>query len=91
MCTGASGIVYTYMKILFWRRDPEHMTPLEFSHSVMKVASVVLIWRGIWYLLDKFDLRYFEGDHLFSAVVGIALGLALLYLPDRDLKEITSH
>jgi hypothetical protein len=79
------------MKLFFWKREPEHMSPFDFAHSIVKVASVVIIWRGIWYLLDKFDYRYFDGDHMFSAIVGIALGLALLYLPDRDLTELEKH
>ena len=57
----------------------------------MTVASIVLIWRGIWYTLDTIDVAYFGGDHMWSAVLGIIIGLALLYWPDRDLKEITSH
>lgn len=59
--------------------------------SMMTVVSIVLIWRGIWYIIDRADLVFFGGDHMISAVVGLMLGVALLYWPDRDLKEITSH
>lgn len=59
-----------------------------FAKNLLIVVSVVLIWRGVWYLLDMFDQWLFEGNHLFSAIGGIILGLILLYLPDRDLKEI---
>ena len=67
------------------------MRPHEFLYSMMTVAGIVVIWRGIWYLLDKVDVRYFSGDHLYSAIGGIILGIVLLYWPDRDLKEIESH
>lgn len=52
------------------------------------VVGLVLIWRGIWYMLDGIDLYFFSGDHFLTAVGGIILGLLILYLPDKDLKEI---
>ena len=51
------------------------------------VLSLVLIWRGIWYVLDYIDKGFF-GTHAYSAIGGIILGIILLYLPDKDLKEI---
>jgi len=30
----------------------------------------------------------FGGSHYFSATVGIVIGLLILYIPDKDLKEI---
>jgi uncharacterized membrane protein HdeD (DUF308 family) len=59
-----------------------------FSRNLLLVISIVLIWRGIWHLLDYFDLILFNGNTLPTSIVGIILGLILLYLPDRDLKEI---
>lgn len=52
------------------------------------VLGLVLIWRGIWYLLDLLDLYFFAGTHLYSAIAGIIIGFLLLFLPDHDLKEI---
>ena len=48
----------------------------------------MLIWRGIWYVLDGLDIWLFGNSHVWSALGGIALGLWILYLPDKDLKEI---
>ncbi len=59
-----------------------------FAKNIAIVIGIVLIWRGIWYILDYFDMLFFHGDHLPSAVGGIIIGLLILYLPDRDLKEI---
>jgi len=59
-----------------------------FSRNIVTVIGLVLIWRGIWYLLDFVDLQIFQGQHVFSALGGIILGLLILYLPDKDLKEI---
>jgi len=33
-------------------------------------------------------MLFFQGNHLPLAVGGIIIGLLILYLPDRDLKEI---
>lgn len=52
------------------------------------VVGLVLVWRGIWYVLDGLDVMFFGGSHIFSAIGGIILGLVVLYLPDHDLKEI---
>jgi hypothetical protein len=52
------------------------------------VIGLVLIWRGIWYILDYVDMEFLGGSHALTALGGIILGLLILYLPDKDLKEI---
>lgn len=52
------------------------------------VVGLVLIWRGIWYVLDEFDKLFFGSSHIWTALGGIILGLFILYIPDKDLKEI---
>ena len=59
-----------------------------FAKNLAVVIGLVLIWRGIWYVIDEIDLIFFEGAHIYTAVAGIIIGLAILYLPDKDLKEI---
>jgi len=59
-----------------------------FAKNIAIVIGLVLIWRGIWYVLDYFDMLIFQGNHLPLAIGGIIIGLLILYLPDRDLKEI---
>jgi len=61
---------------------------LYFTKNLTIVIGLVLIWRGIWYVLDAFDYIFFNGNQIYSAVGGIILGLIMLYLPDKDLKEI---
>lgn len=58
------------------------------AKNLAVVVSIVLIWRGIWYVLDMVDENVFDGSHVVTAVGGIILGLVLLYVPDKDLKEI---
>ena len=59
-----------------------------FAKNIFIVIGLVLIWRGIWYVLDGLDIWFFEGSHIWTAVGGIIVGLLILYLPDKDLKEI---
>jgi len=64
------------------------ITPASFAKSLSVVIGLVLIWRGIWYVFDGLDLWLFGNSHVWSALGGIVLGLWILYLPDKDLKEI---
>jgi hypothetical protein len=59
-----------------------------FTKNLTTVIGIVLIWRGIWYVLDLVDEHVFDGNHIVTAVGGIVLGLAILYIPDKDLKEL---
>jgi hypothetical protein len=52
------------------------------------IVGIVLIWRGIWIVLDQLDVLLFGGSHLITGVLGIILGFLILYIPDKDLKEI---
>jgi hypothetical protein len=56
--------------------------------NLYTVFGIVLIWRGIWYLLDIVDKQFFSGGHVGTALFGIAFGLFLIYFHDHDLKEI---
>lgn len=51
-------------------------------------VGLVLIWRGIWYVLDALDFMFLGGNHLWSALAGIVVGVLILYIPDKDLKEL---
>lgn len=55
--------------------------------NLTSVLGLVMIWRGMWYVLDAVDEVLF-GTHIWSALGGIFFGLVVLYLPDKDLKEI---
>jgi hypothetical protein len=67
---------------------PKGNIVLYFARNLTMVIGLVLIWRGIWHLLDVADKLYFASNSLYTAIGGIAIGLAILYLPDKDLKEL---
>lgn len=74
-----------HMRRLFSRK---RNLPLYFAHNFFNLLAIVLIWRGIWYVLDYIDLHYFSGEHVVTVVGGIIVGFAILYLPDKDLNEL---
>lgn len=59
-----------------------------FSKNLLTVVGIVLIWRGVWSVLDVIDERFFGGPNILSAVISMIAGLLVLYLPDKDLDEI---
>jgi len=63
-------------------------TLLYFGKNLYAMVGIVLVWRGLWYIIDEVDIAFFNGEHFWTAVVGVALGFFLLYIPDKDLKEI---
>lgn len=58
------------------------------AKNISIVIGLVLIWRGIWYVLDGLDKWIFGSSHIWTALGGIIVGLIIIYLPDKDLKEI---
>ncbi len=70
-------------------REQFEKNPLRYLASNLGiVVGLVLIWRGIWYVLDGIDLYFLSDSHTLTALGGIVVGLLILYLPDKDLKEI---
>lgn len=59
-----------------------------FVKNIGIAVGLVLIWRGIWYVLDALDFMFLNGNHLWSGIVGIIVGVLILYIPDKDLKEL---
>lgn len=59
-----------------------------FAKNITTVIGLVLIWRGIWYVLDGIDTIFFNKNHMLTALGGVIVGILILYLPDKDLKEI---
>ncbi|MBP7822544.1 MAG: hypothetical protein KA034_01890 [Candidatus Moranbacteria bacterium] len=66
----------------------EKLTLAYLTKNLAIVIGLVLIWRGIWHILDGIDLYLLDGNKMITAFGGIIVGLLILYLPDKDLKEI---
>lgn len=69
-------------------RIKNNLTISYFAKNLATIVGIVLVWRGVWYVLDEVDLLLFGGSPLYTALIGIVVGFLVLYIPDRDLKEI---
>jgi len=70
------------------KRKPKKSKIHYITKNIVLTLGVVLVWRGVWYILDQLDIMFLGGNHIWSAVIGFVIGLLILYIPDKDLKEI---
>ncbi|HEX4799535.1 MAG TPA: hypothetical protein VFV22_03355 [Candidatus Paceibacterota bacterium] len=66
----------------------KHKHPHYFLSRLFIVVGIVLVWRGVWYVLDAVDAHFFGGYGGWTGLGGIIVGMLMLYVPDNDLKEI---
>ncbi len=59
-----------------------------FIKNISIAIGIILIWRGVWVLLDLLDHVLFGGSHIITAVGGILIGIIILYLPERNLQAL---
>lgn len=56
--------------------------------NLYTVFAIVLIWRGVWYALDWSDYYILGRSHAFTALLGIIVGVILLYIPKHHLNDL---
>lgn len=59
-----------------------------FTKGISVAIGIILIWRGVWIMLDLVDVLIFGGSHIVTAIGGIILGILMLYLPEKNLKAL---
>ena len=59
-----------------------------FTKNISVAIGIILIWRGTWIILDLIDKLIFGGNHIITAVLGIVIGIVILYLPEKNLKAL---
>lgn len=57
----------------------------DFFHHLLVITGVILFWRGLWGLLDVY---LFPEDPALSYIIGLIIGVIMLYFPDDDIKEL---
>ena len=58
------------------------------TKNISIAVGIILIWRGVWVILDLIDHWLLGGNHIVTAILGIIFGVAILYLPDHNLKAL---
>lgn len=77
---------------IFFKKDIKKKSGLSLKprryliRDLIIVIGIVLVWRGIWHIADRF---LFPNYPLLSEILGLLIGLFLLYLPDCDLSRLT--
>ena len=66
----------------------KHLSLKYFTKNIAIAIGIILIWRGIWVLLDLLDQLLFGGNHSITAIAGIVVGVIILYLPDHNLRAL---
>lgn len=61
---------------------------LKLFRNFSVAAAIIMIWRGIWYVLDIVDVWFFGGSHVWTAIAGVIIGIVILYIPDHNLDEL---
>ena len=56
-----------------------------FYHVILTAVAIVMVWRGIWNLLDEYMIM---GHPLLNNLVSIVIGIILLYFLDRNLRKL---
>lgn len=54
-------------------------------HTLVIAAGIVMVWRGIWGLMDVY---LFPGNPTLSYALSIAIGLVILYVDDMAIDEL---
>lgn len=58
------------------------------TKGISVAIGIILIWRGVWIVLDLLDKVIFGGNHIITAILGIIVGVIMLYLPEKNLKAL---
>lgn len=56
------------------------ITPQYISHSIIAMIGAVLVWRGLWRILDDVDVAFFGGDNFWFAVANVGIGILILLI-----------
>jgi hypothetical protein len=69
----------------FFHALPQLKRRYQALFAVFIVTGVVLVWRGIWNLVDKY---WFPAYTDFSDIFGICVGLIVLYWTNKLVKQL---
>jgi len=57
-----------------------------FLERLITAVAIVMVWRGMWNLLDTY---FFPQHKILSDILSVVIGLILLYLPDDgEIKDL---
>lgn len=63
--------------------------PKKVREAALVMIGVVLVWRGMWIILDTIDIWLFGGSHMITGIIGVVLGFTILYYLDDELEGLS--
>ncbi|MDD2871436.1 MAG: hypothetical protein PHS49_05590 [Candidatus Gracilibacteria bacterium] len=76
------------MNFNFLKKKKPNIFKEEFFYNfriLILVISVIMIWRGVWNLIDHY---FFPDDFIFSNVATIVLGIIIMFMIEYDLEAL---
>jgi hypothetical protein len=61
-----------------------YIDPIRDIKILLLTIAVIMIWKGIWDILDT----YFPTDSILASIVSILIGVLILFLNDNDLSQL---
>lgn len=83
-----NGPLLVIYKFMSYNSNVKTLDLKYFSKGISVAIGIILIWRGVWIILDLLDKFLLGGNHVVTAVGGIIVGILMLYLPDKNLKAL---
>lgn len=65
------------------------MLPKKVWEAAIVMLGVILVWRGMWLMLDTLDRIIFGGSHFITGLIGTLLGFTILYYLDDELEGLS--
>ncbi len=63
-----------------------HLTTRQVLYALLIGTSLIMVWRGVWGLLD---IYFFPNDKTISLVLSVVIGILILSLTRKIVKELT--
>jgi len=79
---------FDFLKKIRYTNIMQHSGWRYLTKNLSIAIGIVLIWRGVWVMLDLLDSVLFGGNHIATAVGGVIIGIVILYLPERNLDAL---
>ena len=68
------------------RRRNRHPTNRKIFYALLIGTALIMVWRGIWGLLD---LYFFPGNQGLSFSLSVIIGILILLATGKIVKELT--
>lgn len=68
------------------RKSSNHLTTTHVLYAILIGTSMIMLWRGVWGLLDKY---FFPQNQSVSYGLSVVIGLLILFFTGKIVKKLT--